>query len=45
MLVAVFHIQMSSSLAYENNKRTRRFIQRRVTSFFEFMLPFPPWMS
>ena len=25
--------------------RTRRHIQRRATSFFEFRLPFPPWMA
>jgi hypothetical protein len=24
---------------------TRRHIQRRVTSQFEFELPFPPWMA
>jgi hypothetical protein len=28
-----------------NPQRTRRHIQRRVTSFFEFRLPFPPWMA
>ena len=29
----------------QKNRRTRRHIQRRVTSFFEFRLPFPPWMA
>jgi hypothetical protein len=29
----------------ENQKRTRRSIQRRVTLLFEFELPSPPWMA
>jgi hypothetical protein len=30
---------------HSTRPRTSRLIQRRATSFFEFGLPFPPWMA
>ena len=38
-------VSVTCPQSHEKNRRTRRSIQRRATSFFEFGLPSPPWMS